>query len=75
MDKYIEKTDAFCANTSIVYEGEQIAIWMVQEDLDESVLTSKIVHEMFHGYQSIISTMEKEHMSNMINQHFNGISL
>ncbi len=52
--QYIEKTDAFCANTSIVYEGEQIAIWMVQEELDESVLTSKIVHEMFHGYQSIM---------------------
>lgn len=49
---YIEKTDAFCANTSIVYEGEQIAIWMVQQELDNSVLTSKIVHEMFHGYQS-----------------------
>ena len=46
---YIEKTDAFCANTSIVFEGEQIAIWMLQQDLDQSVLTSKIVHEMFHG--------------------------
>ena len=52
--QYIEKTDAFCANTSILYEGEQIAIWMVQQELDKSVLTSKIVHEMFHGYQSIM---------------------
>ncbi len=51
---YVEKTDVFCANTSIVYEGEQIAIWMVQRELDNSVLTSKIVHEMFHGYQSIM---------------------
>ncbi len=51
---YIEKTDVFCANTSIVYEGKQIAIWMVQEELDNSVLTSKIVHEMFHGYQNIM---------------------
>ncbi len=51
---YIEKTDVFCANTSIVYEGEQIAIWMVQQEMDNSVLTSKIVHEMFHGYQSIM---------------------
>ena len=51
---YIEKTDAFCANTSIIYEGEHIAIWMVQQCLDKSVLTSKIVHEMFHGYQSIM---------------------
>ena len=51
---YIEKTDVFCANTSIVYEGEQIAIWMVQQELDKSVLTSKIVHEMFHGYQNMM---------------------
>ena len=51
---YVEKTDAFCANTSIVYEGEQIAIWMVQQELDNSVLTSKIVHEMFHGYQNMM---------------------
>lgn len=49
----VEKTDEFCANTSIVYRGEQIAIWMVQEDLEISVLTSKIVHEMFHGYQRL----------------------
>ena len=52
--RYIEKTSDFCANTSIVYQGEQIAIWMVQEELPPSVLTSKIVHEMFHGYQSIM---------------------
>ena len=51
--RYIEKTNDFCANTSIVYRGEQIAIWMVQEETDVSVLTSKIVHEMFHGYQQL----------------------
>ena len=51
---YIDKTDAFLANTSIEYEGEQIAIWMFQQDLDNAVLTSKLVHEMFHGYQSIM---------------------
>ena len=50
---YIEKTDEFCANTSISYRGEQIAIWMVQEELDIPTLTSKIVHEMFHGYQNL----------------------
>ena len=55
---YIEKTDAFCANTSIVYEGEQIAIWMVQQDLKISVLASKLVHEMFHGYQNILGLMD-----------------
>lgn len=48
---YIEKPDAFCANTSISYHGETIAIWKVEGELDISVLTAKIVHEMFHGYQ------------------------
>ena len=51
--KYIEKTAAFCANTSILYEGEYIATWMVAEDLPISVLTSKLVHEMFHGFQNM----------------------
>ncbi|MBR0144157.1 MAG: hypothetical protein IJM21_08270 [Clostridia bacterium] len=51
--RFVEKTDAFTANTSIVYNGEQIAIWMVAEELPISVLTSKIVHEMFHGFQTV----------------------
>ena len=50
--KYIKKTAAFCANTSILYEGEYIATWMVAEDLPIEVLTSKLVHEMFHGFQN-----------------------
>nr|MBQ6241121.1 hypothetical protein [Lachnospiraceae bacterium] len=51
--RYVDKTDDFCANTSINYRGEQIAIWMVQEDLPLPVLTSKLVHEMFHGFQTL----------------------
>jgi len=49
--EYIEKTDVFLANTSIFHNGEWIAIWRVQEEEDPIVLTSKIVHEMFHGFQ------------------------
>ena len=49
---YIEKTDVFCANTSIVYQGEQIAIWNVAEEIKPAILASKIVHEMFHGFQN-----------------------
>ena len=49
---YIPKTEAFCANTSIVYDGEQIATWMVAEELETPVLASKLVHEMFHGFQT-----------------------
>ena len=48
---YIKKTNAFFANTSILYNGEWIAIWNVQEEMNPIVLTSKIIHEMFHGFQ------------------------
>ena len=51
--KYIAKTAEFCANTSINYHGEQIATWMIDEDIDINILTSKMVHEMFHGFQTI----------------------
>ncbi|MEE0719208.1 MAG: hypothetical protein U0M39_11015 [Oscillospiraceae bacterium] len=50
---YIEKSGDFCANTSISFQGEQIAIWKVVDDLPAPVLASKIVHEMFHGYQTV----------------------
>lgn len=50
---YIEKTESFIANTSILYNGEWIAIWNVQEEIDSVVLASKIIHEMFHGFQSM----------------------
>ena len=53
--RYVEKTDVFLANTSIVYKGEQIAIWMITEEPDIPVLASKIVHEMFHGFQTLRS--------------------
>ena len=49
--KFIEKTDEFLGNTSIKYKGEYIAIWNLIEDISPVVLCSKIVHEMFHGYQ------------------------
>ena len=50
--EYIEKTDQFLANTAIHYNGEYIAIWRLGEDVpDYDVLASKIIHEMFHGFQ------------------------
>ena len=48
---YIEKTPNFLGNTSILYNGEWIAIWHIQEEANPIVLTSKIIHEMFHGFQ------------------------
>ena len=53
--EYVEKTEAFIANTAINYNGEVIAIWNVMEDVDSIVLASKMIHEMFHGYQMINS--------------------
>ena len=52
--EYIPKTDAFLANTAISYNGEMIAIWMVSEETDPRILASKIIHEMYHGYQHLM---------------------
>jgi len=49
--KTVEKTPEFLANTSIEYHGEQIAIWNVQGEIDPIILASKLIHEMFHGFQ------------------------
>lgn len=51
--EYIEKTDNFIANTSINYNGEYIAIWNVMEEVDPIILASKMIHEMFHGFQML----------------------
>ena len=51
--KYIPKTDDFLANTAIKYNGEMIAIWNVMDDITPIVMTSKIIHEMFHGFQML----------------------
>jgi len=49
--EYIKKTDQFIGNTAILYQGEYIAIWNLQEEVDAVILASKLVHEMFHGLQ------------------------
>ncbi|MBR5896787.1 MAG: hypothetical protein IKZ39_04155, partial [Lachnospiraceae bacterium] len=51
--EYVEKTDEFYANTSIEYKGERIAIWNVESVMDMPNFASKIVHEMFHGFQAL----------------------
>jgi len=45
------KTKDFIANTSIKYNDEMIGIWYLQEDLDDDILTSKLIHETFHAFQ------------------------
>lgn len=52
--RFVEKTNAFTANTAIHYEGEDIAIWYLEGDSageDMEGLASKIIHEMFHAFQ------------------------
>ncbi len=49
--EYIEKTSEFVANTAIIYNGEYIAIWNAQEDMEIDIFASKMIHEMFHAFQ------------------------
>lgn len=55
---YLEKhiisyDDRFIGNTTIEYNGENLAIWFVEdiEGIDYQELSANIVHEMFHSYQ------------------------
>ncbi len=51
--KRIEKPAEFLANTSVLYNGEYIAIWnLMEEAYDFDVLASKLAHEMFHAFQN-----------------------
>lgn len=50
---YIPKTNQFLGNTSIKYNDEYIAIWNVIENIEPKILASKMIHEMFHGFQYI----------------------
>ena len=49
----IEKFDErFIGNTTINYNGENIAIWNLEFGIeDDQIFASKIIHEMFHTYQ------------------------
>ncbi len=51
--EYYPLDSDFRGNTSIQYKGRYIAIWHIQEaDMEDwDILTSNLVHEMFHVYQ------------------------
>ncbi|MCB9498507.1 MAG: hypothetical protein H6687_01285 [Bacillales bacterium] len=53
-DLIIPYNEAFMGNTSIFYEGEYIAIWNIEMDpvSDIDILSSNLIHEMFHCFQS-----------------------
>ena len=52
-DEIIPWNENFLGNTAIEYNDQIIAIWKVEalEGIDIDVLTSKLIHEMFHAYQ------------------------
>lgn len=47
----IARTSEFLANTTIYYQGRYIAIYHVDESSDVDIITSLVVHEMFHAFQ------------------------
>lgn len=44
----------FLGNTSIIYNGKQLAIWNItkEDEISIEVLAANIVHEMFHSFQN-----------------------
>lgn len=52
-DRVIPIDDRFKGNTAITFEGRPLAIWnmALSPVSDMDVLSSKIIHEMFHAYQ------------------------
>lgn len=53
--KYIEKSLDFVANTTIEFNGEQIAIWELSSmPTDWDQLSASIIHEMFHAFQILL---------------------
>lgn len=59
-DKTIPWDQRFIGSTAIKYEDRYIAIWNIEfdlsnnkniSDIDTDILTSNLVHEMFHAYQ------------------------
>lgn len=53
-DKSIPHDNRFLGNTSIDFKGELVAIWNVENPLDEDtqMLAANLIHEMFHAFQS-----------------------
>lgn len=64
-DKTIPVDNRFMGNTSIKFEGNQIAIWKVSDSDRENLdlLTASLIHEMFHAHQ--MSLGEKRFFSDL----------
>lgn len=52
-DGIIPYDNRFLGNTTIKYEEENLAIWLIEniEEVDYKELVANIVHEMFHSFQ------------------------
>lgn len=53
-DTTIPKDNRFVGNTSLLYDNEYIAIWNIQQTINDDldILASHMVHEMFHVFQN-----------------------
>lgn len=66
-DDEIPVDNRFLGNTCIYYEGEQIAIWKIENEdevKDLDLFTANIVHEMFHCFQH--ETNDKRYPNDLI---------
>ena len=52
-DSVIPYDNRFLGNTTINYEGKNLAIWFIEniEDVEYKEISANIVHEMFHSFQ------------------------
>lgn len=79
LDDLVFKVDnRFLGNTAIDFEGEKIAIWQIypKQEIDLDILTSKLIHEMFHAYQ--MDCQEKRYPNELIeglNYHYSSQNL
>lgn len=67
-DSIIPYNEQFIGNTAIKYQNEEIAIWFLEnKNIHLDVLSSKIVHEMFHCFQKDENEMRWPNEMNALN--------
>lgn len=75
--KYIDKPSDFLGNTSVKFQGKDIAIWHIGDSApDMDVLTSKMVHEMLHAYQNAKGDARfADERSAMVKYHYDVVNI
>ena len=67
----ISPNETFRGNTAIEYDGRHVAIWNFGDDpiADPDLLTSQLVHEMFHCHQHALGETRYPDDLAMLNNH------